>query len=274
MKDEKIETLKRMYVDEKKSTKEIGKYFGVTSKTIREWLHKNNILVRQSSEINRKYALDEEYFFDINTETKSYLLGFICADGYLSRNRYGGVNTIGLAVKEEDVEVINLLQTELKTNTPLRCIEKNKTIELRVCSVKMARHLKLKGVEDNKSLTLNIEEVIEKSSISQELIPYFLLGYFDGDGGIYKYLGSNGKTYQYSMSITGTRETCNYFYRFFEGVGFMTKRNKESDTNNYTYVVSGKNLTRQCLDKLYSTNYEHSLKRKKEKYLELKSPAT
>lgn len=146
--------------------------------------------------------------------------------------------------------------------------------EFIVYSAKLSTALFNIGVTNNKSLTLDIGEVIKKAKISDELIPYFLLGYFDGDGGIYKCLGSNKKTYQYSMSVTGTKETCDYFYNFFEQKGFMTKRNKESKSNNYTYVISGKNLTRQCLDKLYSTNYKHSLKRKRDKYLELKSPAT
>lgn len=273
MEDEKFLILKKMYVEEKKSTKEIGEYFGVTSKTIRQWLHKCGVELRQSTEINRKYSLDEGYFDSIDTETKSYLLGLLCADGYVPKGKYG-VNAVGITLSSKDSELIELLKTELKTDTPIRSIIKHDTEELRVCSVRLAKRLFEIGVTDNKSLTLNIANVIENSGMVNELIPYFLLGYFDGDGGIYKCLGANKKTYQYSISITGTKETCDYFYNFFNEKGFMTKRRKEEGTNNYTYVVSGRNLVEQCLDKLYSTNYQHSLKRKRDKYLELKSPTT
>lgn len=117
MNEQKLEILKRMYIEEKRSTKEIGQYFGVSTTTVRRWLHRNNIKVRQSTELNRKYTLDESYFDVIDTKNKSYLLGLLCADGYVVCGRLKQVTAVGITLKSSDVEAIELLKKRVKVNS-------------------------------------------------------------------------------------------------------------------------------------------------------------
>src|SRR5688500_5811483 len=50
-------------------------------------LKRHGIPVRTNSETHRRYLINERFFDTINTEEKAYWLGFISADGTITRNR-------------------------------------------------------------------------------------------------------------------------------------------------------------------------------------------
>ena len=95
------------------------------------------------------------------------------------------------------------------------------------------------------------------------------MGYFDGDGGIYKTKTYN-TYYQYNCSITGTKETCSYFYLFFGEIGFENKRHKDNK-NNTTLQIGGRNQCKKALSKIYQNINDLSFyfKRKYNLYCEL-----
>ena len=148
---------------------------------------------------------------------------------------------------QKDENIIFWVKKQLKTDKPIQY--KSNSTGLVVQNKIITDTLKSYSIIPNKSLKLNIEEVIQKSNIRKDLIPSFLLGYFDGDGGIYKTLTYN-KYYQYSCSITGTLETCEYFKKYFNNIGFLVKRFK-NDNNNYTYQIGGRNKVKEGLSKIY-----------------------
>lgn len=264
-----------LYETQGKSTKEIAKNYNTTPKTIRLKLHKYNIKVRTSGEENRKFVVNETYFDNIDSPNKAYVLGFLSADGYIGNNKYGNGIVLGIALKQEDSYIIDFIKNDMESTHIIKNkqVKNNAYSELNICSRKICDKLGTYGIIQNKSLTLDIKDIILKANISEELIPSFLLGYFDGDGCIYRWQSKDGKRTQYNISVTGTKETCNYFYDFFENKGFLTKRHKNSN-NNYTYVISGKNLVIRSLDKLYLSDKLPSvyLTRKHSKYLLAKSP--
>lgn len=225
------------------SLNEISKIYNVSVTPIKKILLQNNIALRSNSEAHQKYDLDIHYFDKIDTINKAYLLGFLCADGYVTKR-----HEIGIQVKSSDAAIIHFFQKELKTNKPL--LIKENSIGLVVQNKNLYDQIIKYSIIPNKSLVLNIEEVIEKSNLSNEQIKAFLLGYFDGDGGIYKYKTKN--YYQYSCSITGTLETCQYYKKYFSNVGFITKRNKDTSVNNYTYCIGGRKLVKTALSNIYS----------------------
>lgn len=57
----------------------------------------------QSSSINRKHTLNEKYFDKIDTEHKAYWLGFLWADGSISKTatRCADYNRLTLAQKSD-----------------------------------------------------------------------------------------------------------------------------------------------------------------------------
>lgn len=226
-----------------KTIKELEKEYGVFDSVIKRSLNDTNTKTRTNSESHTKYPCNYNYFNFIDNYNKAYLLGFICADGWTT-NR----NEVGIAVKIDDKNLIEFFAKELESQKPFTI--KENAIELRLQNEKLYKTLENYGIIPNKSLVLNIENVIQKANITNDLIPAFLLGYFDGDGGIYEYIKENS-TPQYSCSITGTYETCSYYQKYFDNIGFFTKRHQD-DKNNYTYQIGGRNQVKHCLSKLYT----------------------
>lgn len=242
-------------IDEKEVTEEylkgktisdLAKFFNVSNTVIKRCLKNQKISPRTNSEVHQKYTIYSEYFNQIDTMNKAYLLGFLCADGWVTDR-----NEFGVAVKNSDAEVLLFFKNELKTNKELKFVNEGRALELRLQNKYVADKLKSYGVVPRKSLILNIETVIDKAKLDNNQIKAFLLGYFDGDGGFSKSKPTPKYNYiQFSSNITGTLETCNYFKKFFNNIGFMTKRNKD-EKNNYTYRIGGRNKVKQAFSQLY-----------------------
>lgn len=233
--------ISKLYL-EGKTIKEISILLGVSNTVVKDRLKVANCKTRTNSEAHKKYFEDFQYFDSINTCDKAYLLGFICADGWVSCR-----NELGISLALKDKEMVYWFKNQLKTDKPV--IEKENCATLIIQNEKITHQLNQYNIIPNKSLTLDIKTVIDKANISKELIPAFLLGYFDGDGGVYKTITKKGYV-QYSCSITGTYETCLYFKEYFDNIGFLTKRHQD-DKNNYTYQIGGRNQVKKGLSKLY-----------------------
>lgn len=259
----------RLYIEEKWRTKDIAKYFNVSVDLIRRRLHKNKVKLRTSCELNRKYIFNEEYFNLINTKEKAYLLGLICADGWIAQGcSRGKPNVLGLAFQAKDQELIEFAIKEIGGNKQIKVVKNS--VQVTFCSVKLVSKLMEYGIVPNKSLTLNIEDVINRTGISKELVPSFLLGYFDGDGCI---TSSRHTQYKdnilWSCTFVGTLATCNFLLNYFN-TGFLVDE-KSTNKKTYRYQVGGINKVNTVLTTLYEQHNGFCLSRKYEKFLVMKS---
>lgn len=258
-----------LYVIKGMRTKDIAKIYNVSPKTIRLRLHEHGIEVRQSSIENRKYHFNEHYFDIVDTKEKAYLLGFICADGWVAQNRFANPNLLGITVHEQDAIILEFAKKELQAlDTEL--VYRDGSVRVYFCSVRLTSTLSNYGVVPNKSLKLNIRDVIQKANISNELIPSFILGYYDGDGGIYSAFGRNRKTVQWSCGFTGTKETCLFLQEYFDSGHIIDERSKSGKV--FCFRMSGRIQVVTGLNKLYSQHSSFCLKRKYQKFLIAKSP--
>ena len=263
------EELLELYTNQRKSTKEIANIYNTSTKTVRMRLHEYNIPVRQSNEINRKYTFDECYFNTIDTQSKAYILGLISSDGWVANNRFGTPALVGISFQERDGEVIDFIKQELQCPNH----SEHKKVGHRgvsFSSTKMAKKLCEYGIVPNKSTIINMEEVVKLANIPEHLVPSFLLGVYDGDGGIYSCLGKNQKTVQWTMGITGTLPTCKFLKEYFN-CGHIV----DEETNCgaiYTFKLAGRNQGVNGLSKLYDNHNSFYFKRKYNKFLDAKSP--
>lgn len=248
---------------ESQTLKQIGDSLGVSQCAIKNRLLRNEIDLRTNSEAHKKYHEQVDYFDNIDTFDKAYLLGFICADGWTTNT-----NILGIQVAKKDADIIYWFQKQMNTDKPI--IEKENAIGLTIQNKVITDKLASYSIIPNKSLVLDLRQVGKLANITPELEPVFLLGYFDGDGGIYKTLTYNSY-YQYSCSITGTYETCAYFKEFFDNKGFYNKRHKGDGKNNTTLQLGGRNVCKQALSKMYDNigNLSFFFKRKYQLYCEL-----
>lgn len=259
------ETIINYYL-EGKLIKEI-KYLLLVSETgIKKNIDRNNI-PRQSYTIrNRKYSRNSFYFDSIDTPNKAYTLGLIFADG---NNFTGGRHyTITIVLQEEDKDVLERIRKEIEYEAPLKyCDMKKKketyqnTYKLVIYDEHMSKQLIELGVINNKSLKIKFPNYI-----SDELIPHFIRGYFDGDGGIYYDFKRN----KARTSLCGTYDFISHVSEILHRIGihnYIYHPKQSGDSNTYVMQTCGNKSSYQFLTWLY-TNADIKMERKYQRYLD------
>lgn len=162
------------------------------------WILKKNGIERRSNKVNsRKYDVNHDYFEVIDTENKAYWLGFLYADGYVTRKQY-----VGLALHVKDKDHIVKFKNDIESEHPIatyRCeTSYGKTEYARLCFVspKMCNDLIKHGCILSKTLSLEPPLFLDSSLISA-----FIRGYFDGDGCV-----TTGGRKNPKMTIVGNKE--------------------------------------------------------------------
>lgn len=149
-------------------------------------MRRRGVKRRGYSECQRQYALDENFFANIDSEAKAYWLGFITADGNVGSNRKQGFLTVNLQIT--DRAHLEKMVAHLQSELPLleyEFLHYNGRLQ-KVCraafnSRKLSDDLIKLGVTPRKSLT------VRPWSGPAELMPHYWRGAFDGDGTICKY---------------------------------------------------------------------------------------
>lgn len=139
----------------------------------------------------RTYTLNQDYFKKVDTLNKAYIVGFIFADGSVFKNY------LTITVSNKDIEVLNFIKKEMNYSGPLH--DKGEYSSLSISSKEIAGDLKSIGIIPNKTY-----DTKTLPTISDALYPAFLLGFFDGDGSIYK--ASKTKTYEYCLNFSNNLE--------------------------------------------------------------------
>jgi hypothetical protein len=71
-------------------------------------------LDRSDYKYNTTYTVNQEFFDEINTEEKAYILGFICADGHIQPDR------LHIGVASKDVDILYKIRKALNSNHPIK----------------------------------------------------------------------------------------------------------------------------------------------------------
>lgn len=178
-------------------------------------------------------------------------------------------DTVSITLQKQDAYFLHMLKDLFEYTGELHYIKRQDTWSLWIHDAKFVYWLyKNFNIKENKSLSYIPPE------LPPDLMKYFLLGIFDSDGCIsYTENKREGKEKDkmFQINITGTLETCMCFKNYFSLKPNPVKRHKESETNNYTLYVSGRNQIYRILNELYSEDIiPYCLKRKYEKFLLLK----
>lgn len=161
----------KMYIKSNVGVTKIARYFNTNQQFIHRILKRNDILIRKPNEY-RKYTLNENYFNKTLTEEQAYWLGFIMADGCISRGR-----SLMIRINERDLTHLKKIQKTLSSNSKIR-YERDKIVNFTVHSRTLCTDLAQYGIVDNKTFTTKIPD------IPKYLIRHFIRGLFDGDGSL------------------------------------------------------------------------------------------
>lgn len=242
------------YFKKVNSTVKTAKKFGYSNSGIHRILKRNGLTGLSRSEAQRKYSFNQDYFENIDSEEKSYWLGFLYADGYVGRNN----NEITLALSKKDRNHIENFAKSIDSNYLIKdkVVKSGKFVDkeysvLTVISQKMKNDLIDKGCFNCKSLILEFP-----TKVPNDLIHHFIRGYFDGDGSVFiskeKHHRSGNIDNVIHSRILGTY---NFISKMNEYIGFdpvVVKRYKNSDKENmYEFVIKRSIRCKKLMDYLY-----------------------
>lgn len=228
------------------SLEKIGKVYGVNKSSIKTVLNKMNIKTRDNSHKGRKYTINENYFDNIDTPNKAYILGLLYSDGC----NYRKANHVKLELQESDKEILEKIKREMNINNPLKLNELSKkntnwqnTYRLSIVNKHVSETLESLGVIPNKSL-----KIVFPKWLPDELLPHFLRGYVDGDGHIQCYVSRH-------VSLVGTENFCLTVKEKLKNIGIKSTisntQNKETSTR-ILYICGIANIT-NFLDYIYDS---------------------
>ena len=214
----------------------------------------------------RKYTLNEDYFSEINTEEKAYIIGFIAADGHVDET----AKRLKITLATKDKDILEKIRICLGSNTNIKDFEKkshfsygkpifyHSTVEF--CSKKLVEDLVKLSLINNKTYSLN-QELIK--FIPEHLVRHFLRGYFDGDGHV-SYGNKYSSGVKYNIEVVGNIEFLeSTFYKYFPTTNkkFHYPKSKQA----WAYKISSKKRVDEFLTYIYKDSVIY-LNRKYEVY--------
>lgn len=132
--------------------KDIAYHLNVSERSVSRVLFEKGINTKRKN----RYTLNEDYFNEIDSERKSYILGFIYADGYVGDNKH---NNLVIAIN--DKELLDKIKQEINftgdvVRTKKGGFENSKEgYKLNFSSEKLVNNLRKCGLYPNKSLTIS-----------------------------------------------------------------------------------------------------------------------
>lgn len=238
--------IKKMYLDDGKQPAEIAKELGFKySQPIYNFLHKNFLFEhhKNGNNITRKYDINEDFFHEIDCESKAYFLGFIAADGYIDEV----CNRIVISINSVDKPILEQLATVTNSTYKVKDFIKDQKFhhsKLSLNSAQMVSDLKLLGLNQGKSLTMgNVMQFIPV-----DLQHHFLRGYFDGDGCI-TYGEKYSSGVKYLIQIVGTEEFLNTSFVLNCQTGCKLYKYKTCDM--YCFKISKKSEVDAFIEYIY-----------------------
>ena len=214
-----------------------------------------SVTKREDYKWHTKYTVNHDFFDQIDTEEKAYILGFICADGHIDRKK----GCIVIALQDSDYKILEKIRSCLNSNHPIvRNIQRKNPYTkanhlvtpqcaITISGKKLVAPLFNMGLNNRKTYTL--DSTIMKY-LPENLIRHFLRGYFDGDGNIVwkKHYSSGNK---YLIQVAGNKDfLLSSFQKYFptQNVLYKYKTSKQC----YVWKVSDRLKVLEFLNYIYS----------------------
>jgi intein-encoded DNA endonuclease-like protein len=248
----------------------IAQRYSIGCSTLRRYLS-NLSLLRHVGKSSCRYAVNDYFFDDIDTEKKAYWLGVLYADGCVTHIRstkyivFSSVDKDWLEQYKQDIEYTGPILREYHSKY-------SKYIwKVKVTSEHMYQSLANKGVFERKSKSIVFPSF---DIVPASLMNHFVRGYFDGDGSVGIYKNVSNKTWKrlHVSIVSGS-------------VSFISDLRKyllENDIKPLPKIAIRKRGTLGILTasliaglKLRSFLYDNAttfLKRKHDKFFECKEP--
>ena len=242
-----IQEIVKLY-NEGQSLSFIANKYNTYGAKIKKLLMQNGVQIRTRAEQNRitnqkrGLKINHQYFDNIDSNRKAWLLGFLAADGNIASDR----NRIKIGLSSVDRQILENIKLTLESERDILDYETNNGFQISELSWSSENHKKQLakyGIVPNKTYK---EMHIPKFDLDKQLS--FILGYFDGDG-CFKDDG-----------VTCRFEICSYRPELLEDFAHILnsfcnsnkKVYKDNSRKNYYTLTYSTKDARKILDKLYT----------------------
>ena len=174
MKNYNVQDIVARYKEKPVSISQIASEFNLCNVTVSKILKRENVSLWSRQDLNRGY-LKVDYFQEIDTEIKAYLLGLFAADGCIYTVNSDKFFTIQL--KQEDADMIEFVKNELKAPRKIVKDKRDESLSISITNTSFVCHLIKNGVTEGKSNRF-------LPNLPENLMPHYIRGLFDGDGSI------------------------------------------------------------------------------------------
>ena len=230
------------------SMRKLAKHFSCRISKVSKILKEKGVDLTQHRGKNRIHFFNESFLLNINDPIAMYWLGFIFADGWVSKG------FLGIDLAEKDKHMLEQFKKDINTSAPIfkRIVKNSKrnakyndsiNYGIHISSVKLVKELGELGIIQNKSLTVKFPQF----ALDNKFLNIFVRGYFDGDGG---FLFQKG---QLCMHFRGTKEFLTVLKNVFsEKFNLSTNKNLTFDSNIYRLRYNGNNICNKICEWMYA----------------------
>jgi transposase-like protein len=260
---EKIKVIE-LYKTGKYNFRSLARQVNKCESTIDKFLKKNGFKAILHGK-PRLYPINEDFFDDINTQEKAYIVGLLYADGCNSKNY-----RVSIALQERDKEILERIRDLISPSRPLNYCLRGKPIyknaqnvyNFNISNKHISKRLSELGMTQAKTFTITFPYWI-----NENLIRHFLRGVIDGDG----YISKNLKNPK--ISFISTLSFCISAKEIFSNIlsvkSYIYTHKNCRNTNIRYLEICGRDRVIKFLDWIYQDSTIH-LQRKYECYLTLK----
>lgn len=162
---------------------QIADKYNCSNGGVQKLLNRNKVEKRTRSQATRTYQFNESYFNIIDSPDKAYWLGFISADGCVSKD--GNRKILSINLQATDRCILEQFKADLEYEgkiyeLPIRNRNPKPQVMIKIGSTLMCEHLEKYFVTERKSFT------IQFPNIEEQYKSHYIRGFFDGDGCISK----------------------------------------------------------------------------------------
>ena len=222
-----------------------------------------------------RYTSYETFFDNIDSEIKSYLLGFFIADGNIRLNdRCKNSYRLGVNISRDDEYIVKLFQKYICPNNTILYTNNQNGVKKRkpVCNIRWTSTY-MNNILNNKynirsRKTYNYEFEFPFEKIPEEFIWDFIRGFFDGDG----HISYNDTTHNLTFAFYGTSklflEQIGILFEKTFGVSMRIDCSKKKNVSLFCLRFYANWHRKEFMSALYEKFYQNKkfyLQRKKEK---------
>ncbi|TCI26640.1 hypothetical protein EVJ32_04515 [Exiguobacterium sp. SH5S4] len=228
------------------SAQEIGDVLNRSKISVRHKIKSLGITDTKYSRMTVRYHYDKDFFKVIDSEEKSYWLGFIAADGCIIDKT--GAKALKITLKGEDKGHLEKFKNAIKANVPVReKIAKSNGKEYPSCeiiihSTELCNDIISYGIGHNKTYAMSL------TGINPAMMKHFVRGFVDGDGSLYMSFGRDKRGYEryrYAVEIVGYKDVVlNELKVYFDSLGIKSSIYAKRKNNDKLMITRREDIVR------------------------------